>query len=250
MPHTQKKKKSKKPLPVVVFKPKVSSSFTHPGLSAPINSANRIVTDKFRAYSTSSASSVTGGTFVLNRYDYNIANMGTRAVAMGDLFAFYRVVDFKFTGRAHPGGNAVYFMPGNCTWMVGMVFAPVSSYTAPTAMTQMADFPHMHWMQDSPPSKLLLHCGKKEFLNSMPYEWLKTQTTGVNDEDYTQFSLCVASQPQTTNTISSYLDIVAELTIEFRGDMDPAINPKDKLYQLRIPKDRKDSWEPLERKGK
>jgi len=207
--------------------------FTHPGGSSPVH-GNKIVRERFRIFTQASASSTTGGTFILSQQDVRITTFGARAIAMADLFQYWRCVDFRFSGRTHPGNSTASIpTPGNVTWMVAVAFTPVSAYTAPTTMPQLVDFPYMHYMNDHPPGVLNMHVPRNQLLGNMPYEWLKTTTTAVNDEDYVQFSVNVGSLPFFSYTNGGGMDIVWDLELEFRGDIDPGLLPKDKLYGLR-----------------
>lgn len=214
-------KKKKKSGRVISSRP-----LSHPGRSlGGVTNSDRIVPLHVRFNISSSASSLTGGTVVVNQTDFEIANFGARAVSLADNFTFFRIVKFRFTGRAHPGASTTPFL-GYISWYCAVAFAPKSGYTAPTTIPQMLDFPHLSWTQDFSPNRISINIGRSELLGAMPYEWLKTTHTGVNDEDYVQLSFVTMSQPYQTLTLAGLLEGVCDLDLEFRGDVDPALNPR------------------------
>jgi len=130
--------------------------------------------------------------------------------------------------------------------MFSVVFAPSTTFTLPTSLANQADFPLTKFTQGSPGAVVNTHVSRSTLLSSMPYEWLKTTSTGVNDEDYIQLCYFVSSVPFVSQTVSGVCDTLIDLDIEFRGDIDPALNPKNWDFLSR--REKSDSWVDFERK--
>jgi len=211
---------------------KLSQLFTHPG-GGSTSAANKITSVFFRVLGTAYVASGTAATTIINTpVNAQVSGMGARGVALGDLFAFYRIVGFKATLRFHPGYSNSVPQIGNVSYYMGLTFEPSTGFTAPANISQLIDFPFFKWIQDDPSKEIVIKIGRKQLLSSMPYDWLKTTTTGVNDEDYIQFSWFIASNTYAASTGVGSVECIYEYHVEFRGDIDPALNPKEWNYLL------------------
>jgi len=187
--------------------------------------STKITKVTFRLAAASFTSSTTGGTVTVTETQIYPANFGARGLALSDLFQYYRIVGIRITGLAHPGFISVGTAAGNTSWYLGVNLAPISTYTAPTTVSNFIDTPHMCIMQDFSPNRLMLTMNRRDLMRNMPQKWLKTVATGVNDEEYIQGAFTVLSVPNGTLTISSVLELTLEFDVEFAGPIDPALIP-------------------------
>jgi len=210
-------------------------TFEHPDGASPIT-GNHIVRDHFKTASTKT-SSTTAATFSLFQDEIQVSFLGLRGVAMGDLFLYYRVVGLRITvvphGMVITGGNLV---TQGCDWVICCAFTPKDAFTAPTTnFTNMIDFPHFRLFLDYPVKPFEFYIGREELLSSMPYEWLKTTSTGVTeDENYKQLTIMTASLPLFNSTSSgtpSSIHLIYDFEVEFRGDVSPALIPFKRLHR-------------------
>jgi len=231
--HVYNRKKSKQKNKNTVAPRVLHLSFTHPGGSSAIG-GNRISKASFRIFGTQRVASTTAATVVIGApVNVQIANMGARGVALGDLFSFWRLVDFNINLKFHPGYSSSVPQIGNVTWFFYVVFAPATGFTNPTTVTELIDLPHLKWEHDDPSKGMHCRIGRSELLSSMPYEWLKTTATGVNDEDYIQMCFFISSSTYATSTGAGACEHVIDYTCEFRGTIDPADNPLSRNYSIR-----------------
>jgi len=186
---------------------------------------DRIFRESFRINTGPYSSGTTAGVFGIQENDISPAAFGSRGIAFADLFSLYRVVGFRVVARPHPGTTSVGWSPGNVSWYMGVIFAPKSTYTVASSITQFVDYPHYCWTQDYSPSVLSLSIGRKELLQRMQYKWLKTATTGATDPEVIQFNFSVATIPLNAMTVAGQLDGVVEYDVEFSSPIDPALIP-------------------------
>lgn len=223
-----------------------STIFTHPG-GGTTTQGNKITKAHFRIAQTIVQSSVNATINIPNGIDVTIPTIGARGSAMGDLFQYYRIVGIRIKFRLLPAyltsATVNMLLPGNCIWYYAICLEPASAITKPTTRANFIDFPFLTWGSDGSPNTMELKIGRKQLLASMPYEWLKCSATGVNDEDYVQMSFWSASQPFQSTTTASGLESTVDLEVEFRGDIDPAANPSDRMYSLHKPKELKENKE-------
>lgn len=228
MPKRKKSKKNTKvnfnitSNPRVQPKPYASLHFN----SGDINVSNvdmRPVTISVRV-SGSHTGGATANALTFVETDYSIANLGSRAVAFGDLFSFYRIVGIHYKGSMSSSMNTTQNQYNNNVWYVAFPLLPKSTFTAPTTIAQFCDFPYLVWDTDLHSIKKSI--GRKALLESMPYKWLKTTQTGsIPDDEYIQFCHEICNLSLLTSTTASQLMEIFEIEIEFSGAMDPALNP-------------------------
>jgi len=177
----------------------------------------------------------TGGaasnTTTISETDYQISTLGSRAVAFGDLFSYWRCVGLNYVARSSAALKMTsdLTLRGQNTWFVAFPLLPKSTFTAPTTIAQFVDFPHLNWNIDC--GTIKVNIGRKELLSGMPYQWLKTTNTGsIPDDELIQFCHETANLTISAVDVSSILVEVITLDLEFAGAMDPALNPRVPSY--------------------
>jgi hypothetical protein len=111
---------------------------------------------------------------------------------------------------------------------MALPLAPKSTYTAPAGVTQFIDFPHLSWTQDTGVTTVNIRVGRRHLLSNMVSPWLKTTATGATDPETIQACLEIACQTITLTgglLVPAVIDVICDVTLEFQGPMDPALNP-------------------------
>jgi hypothetical protein len=205
---------------------RISAPSTFGGFNRGIDRSDQTFKTTFRLAPAAFISDTSAGTVTTTETSMVPSGFGARGVAFADLFQYYRIVGMRINGQAHMGANATYQMQGNCSWYLGVNLAPLSTYSAPTSVANFIDSPHIAWTQDFNPNSISLAMSRQQLLRQLPLKWLKTASTGVNDEELIQGTFTVISVPKLAVTIASILEIIVEYDVEFSGPIDPALIPQ------------------------
>lgn len=202
----------------------------------PNDGANTIFRCMGRAFSTTNASA-SANTQTLTENNLTISLLGDRLLALGDVFAEFRIVQMKVRQVFQMGANTTAATAGygtngdTCYHSLAFVPAASADFTTATTYAQLVDFPEFAF--DNALRPITIRVGRSGLIGSQMSKWL---STGTN----TNASLLSAGVVVTGSVTGPVADtsLVGRLRteyifhVEFRTPIDGSINPMYKPLRL------------------
>jgi hypothetical protein len=157
----------------------------------------------------------------------SIANCGNRIIDAGDIFAYFRIRKLHVYSFAYPLGTDTSSAAFSCFHSIAFTPLPNTSYTAPTTIAQMVDFPEFAYGTNR--QRLSFSVGPEGLYQTTPTHWYECGTQGSS-----QFLSAGTITLSVNNTISasgttSGASAVIEAEFEFKEPIDTALIPLSKL---------------------
>jgi len=206
------------------FKSKRSSN-NNQGISRMFNSTT-IIPARILISNTNPVST----TATIAELNLTIANMGDRIIDAGDIFSFFRVRKlhaYSFCNLVRDYVAEAGSTNGDPWHAVAFMPQPNTTFTAPTALTQLLDFPEFKYGNRY--QKLNIKVGPAGLYQTTPTHWYETGTQGSTQFNSagTVISYCASSE-NSANKVS-LASVIIEIEVEFKEPIDTALIPLDKL---------------------
>jgi len=165
-------------------------------------------------------------TFTLGFLDLTIANMGSRVIAMGDLFTQWRIIKLQMDNRTQL--YSVLNTPQIVRCAVAYTPTNGSDLTPPTTFPQMCDFPNYVEFTGGNTRNMKIERKGLDF----PLIWAQTNNASTINELSscgTFMSAVISTGGDTISTLETTISGV----IAFRYPVDPASHPLDYVKKLK-----------------
>lgn len=202
----------------------------------------RSIEANFRIFGAVNIASNTAGTVTLTEIDIAPSNWGARGIAFADLYQKFRIKHMQVSLSLHPGTYNVatvsMYMPGNCTWGMGVYYGPSNTFTAPATLTTFVDFPHFCHANDNR-SSLTMKIGSADMRKHTNFKWYQTASTGIDNIELIPLCVEIVNVPYLATTQPATADLFIDLCVEFTGSVDPALIPLQQRRPLAPVKEQK-----------
>jgi len=191
------------------------------------NKSDPIVPHNERLY-VFGATAVTGGTPVVAHLDFTIANLGTRAIAMGSQYNLWRIKSlmirqFVLANTSHTNDLIIQHA---LAWSP-LPFGTVT--TNPTTIPEILDFPSSEVNVGN--HNIFLRIPYTQLMPSNPSQWLYTQTTGV-PASMTSAGCVFSAIASNTGDTSSATHLVIFMNLQFKEPIDTQISLNKELTMI------------------
>lgn len=168
----------------------------------------------------------TANTVVITEFELLPANLGARFVGLADVFTHWRMT--KMRAYAFIDSVGVYTptqsVAVNCRHGLAYTPAPSDEYTAPNSTTTFVDFPSA--VMGNERERLQINCNRRDLKGN--FDWLYTNNETLNQRSAGVITGYILNNQAVVNNTTTQ-SIIIEFDCEFRGPIDPALQPLLKI---------------------
>jgi len=174
------------------------------------------------------------GTVTVTEYNFTIAALGDRIIAIGDTFMYWRMVRMHYYQDVQVGvftsGVATPALAESYSHAAAFIPMSNSNYVAPTTLVQIVDFPE--FQQGNGLRRVALQVANAGLIGSMMMKWLTVNTTSDSDAQSAGTLTVVSISGSQTDATAASIRGVLEFDVEFREPIDTALVPMSNSQRL------------------